>query len=63
MENIQQKLGIPFFLLKMLKHTGAKYLFNIYLLQLLLSPDALSKGTIEMGVVRPCAFWFPDDNL
>jgi len=28
----------------------------------LLSPDASSKGTIEMGVVRPCV-WFPDDNL
>ena len=27
-----------------------------------LSPDASSKGTIEMGVVRPCV-WFPDDNL
>ena len=27
-----------------------------------LSPDASSKGTIEMGVVCPCA-WFPDDNL
>ena len=34
----------------------------ILLLSVLLSPDASSKGTIEMGVVHPCA-WFPDDNL
>ena len=30
--------------------------------RLFLSPDTSSKGTIEMGFVRLCA-WFPDDNL